>query len=66
MLLPSTALVIGVVTVARRWALEPELRRAAREVMAAMRVHLGTLLVTCATVAAAGVLAIVALHVATD
>lgn len=65
-LLPLTALVVGFVTVLRRWRREPELRQATRAAFSAISAHFGTLLIAGTTVAAAGVLAIVALHVATD
>jgi hypothetical protein len=48
------------------WTRDAELRRAAAEVAAAIRAHAATLLVFLATVASAGILAIVALHVLTD
>lgn len=48
------------------WRSNAELRQAALESLAAVRAHLATLLIGGATLAAAGILAIVALHVATD
>jgi len=64
--LPLVALGTGCWLLYRRWYADVELRRAARETLAAIRVHLSTLLVTLATAVAAVILAIVALHVATD
>ena len=46
--------------------LEAELRQTARQTLAAIRTHLATLLLAVATLMAAGILAIVALHVLTD
>jgi hypothetical protein len=50
----------------RGWSRETELRQATRNTLATLSVHLATLLVAAATLAAGGVLAIVALHVLTD
>ena len=66
MALPLAVFVIGCVTLLRGWHADMELQQAARQTLAAMRVHLATLCVAAATVAAAGVLAIVALHALTD
>jgi hypothetical protein len=64
--LPFAALVIGCATVLLSWRSDAELRQAALESLAAVRAHLATLLIGGATLAAAGILAIVALHMATD
>lgn len=64
--LPLTALITGGWLLYRRWHDDAELRRAAMEMLSAVRTHVSTLLVTAATVAAAVILSIVALHVATD
>jgi ABC-type Fe3+ transport system permease subunit len=66
MALPFAVLVAGCVTLLRGWHHDTELRQAARQTLAAIRAHLPTLCVAAATVAAAGVLAIVALHSLTD
>ncbi len=66
MALPLAVLVTGCVTVLRGWHDDTELQQAARQTLAAIRAHLATLCVAAATVAAAGVLAIVALHSLTD
>ncbi len=66
MALPFAVLVIGCATLLRTWNAEVELRQAARETFAAFRQHLATLIVALTTIAAAGILAIVALHVLTD
>lgn len=57
--LPFTALVLGCGTLARGWNTDAELRQAIRE-------HLSILLIAAATLASATMLAIVALHVATN
>lgn len=64
--LPLAVLVTGCATLLRRWSDEVELRQAARHTFAAFRAHLPTALVAGATLAAGGVLAIVALHLLTD
>ncbi|HEY1950285.1 MAG TPA: hypothetical protein VGG97_24965 [Bryobacteraceae bacterium] len=64
--MPSAVLVTGCGTLLRGWSHETELRQAARHTLATLRTHLATLLVATATLAAGGVLAIVALHVLTD
>jgi anti-sigma factor RsiW len=64
--LPLAALVLGCVTVLRAWQGDAELRQAALRTLVAVRAHLATLLVAGATLAAGGILAIVALHVITD
>ncbi len=60
--LPLTVLVTGSVALLRNWKDNAELRYATQQTLAAMRAHLATLFVAAATLAAAGVLAIVALH----
>jgi len=64
--LPLAVLVIGCGTLLRGWRYEVELRHATRQTLAAIRVHLATLLIAAATLTAGGVLAIVALHMLTD
>lgn len=64
--LPLTVLVSGCATLLRQWSQDVELRQAVRQSHAAVRAHLSSLLIAGATLAAAGVLAIVALHVASD
>lgn len=64
--LPFTVLTTGCVTLARKWRTDAELRQAAWDTVAAIRAHLSALLIASASVTAAGVLAIVALHVLTD
>jgi hypothetical protein len=59
-------LVSGCGTLLRSWSVDVELRQAARQTLAAVRVHLATLSVAGATLTAGGVLAIVALHILTD
>jgi hypothetical protein len=64
--LPFAVLVTGCVALLHSWHDNSELRQAARQTLAAIRAHLATLLVAVATLAAAGVLAIVAMHSLTD
>jgi hypothetical protein len=64
--LPFAALVIGAATVVRTWRTDAQLRDAAVQTLAAVRAHLVAILIVLATLIAAGILAIVALHVITD
>jgi len=64
--LPFTVLVLGSATLLRAWRSDAQLREAGRQALAAIRAHLATALIAAATVTAAGILAIVALHVLTD
>lgn len=64
--LPLAVLVTGCATLLHRWSRETELRQAARDTLLALHAHLGTVLVAGATLAAGSVLAIVALHMASD
>lgn len=64
--LPLMVLVTGGATLLRRWSDDVELQQASRAVVAAVRRHLGTAMIAGSTLAAGGVLAIVALHVLTD
>jgi hypothetical protein len=60
------ALVTGGATLLRAWESDAELRQAARQMLGIARAHLATLLIAAATLAAGGILAIVALHAITD
>lgn len=64
--LPFAVLVTGCGTLLRSWSSEVQLRQATLQTLTAIRAHLAALLVAGATLIAAGVLAIVALHVLTD
>ena len=64
--LPLAVLVTGCVTLWRRWSDEVELRQASRQTLAALSANWATVLVAGSTLAAGGVLAIVALHLLTD
>jgi len=66
MALPFAVLLIGCATLLRGWSDDDELRKAARQTLAAIRGHLATLIVAVATLTAGGILAIVALHSLTD
>jgi hypothetical protein len=63
---PLLVLISGCATLVPRWRYEPELRQATRDLITVLKAHWETAVVAIATTAAAGVLAIVALHVATD
>ena len=64
--LPLAVLVTGCGTLLRTWSDEVGLRLAARQTLTAISAHLATVFVAGATLTAAGVLAIVALHMLTD
>ena len=64
--LPLIVLAVGCATLLRAWIDNAELRQATWQTLAAIRAHFATLLVAVATVAAAGILGIVAVHVLTD
>jgi len=66
MALPAWVLVVGLATLLRTWQGDPELRRAARRTLAEVRARLTLLLLAAATLAAAGVLAVVAVHALAD
>ena len=63
---PFAALVIGFVTLLRSWRRNAEVRQAAVDMLGTVRAHIATLLIAAATLAAGGILLIVALHVVTD
>jgi hypothetical protein len=64
--LPLAVFIIGCVALLRSWLTDAKFRQAALEAFAAVRAHLATLAIAGATVVAAGVLAVVAIHVITD
>jgi hypothetical protein len=64
--LPAAVFFTGCAAVLRSWNDDADLRQAGRHVFGAIRTHLATVLVALATLTAAGVLVIVALHVLTD
>ena len=65
MALPMTVLLVGTSTLLRSWRGDAELRASTRQVVVVIRGHIAPLLIAVATLAAAGILAIVALHVVT-
>ena len=65
-LMPLAALVIGGFTVVRSWRNDSQLRQAAYAVVGALRPHIAALVISAATLAAGGILAVVALHLITD
>lgn len=64
--LPLAVLVTGCARLLHGWSDEADLRQAARQTLALLDAHLPALLVAGATLAAGGVLAIVALHLLAD
>ena len=60
--LPLAALLAGCLTLLRNWNQDTEPRQAARQLFAMPRLHLATLLIAAATLAAGLILAVVALH----
>lgn len=64
--LPLIVFISGCGILLRRWSRDKELRDAARQMLTTVRTHLATLLVAGASLAAGGILGIVALHVLTD
>jgi hypothetical protein len=60
--MPLAAFVIGGATLLRSWQSDGTLR----QTVAAVRAHLATLLIAGATLAAGGILAVVAVHMITD
>lgn len=60
--LPLAVVVIGFTTLRRSWTHDEGLRQAVARTLVAARTHLATLLIAVATLAAASVLGLVALH----
>ena len=61
-MMPLAALVIGCATLLRSWKSDGHLR----QTLIAVRPHLATLFIAAATLVAGGILAVVAVHMATD
>ena len=64
--LPLVVLAIGSATLLRQWSEDASLRLATVRTLVSIRAHYATLLIAAATIAAAGILAAVAVHVLTD
>lgn len=64
--LPSTVLFLGGATLLQGWATDAELRRAAQQTLGTFRRHMATVFVAGATFMAAGILAIVVMHMLTN
>ncbi len=62
---PLLVLAVGCVTLVRSWRSDPALRSATVQTLTFVRAHMAMCLVTMATVGAALILAIVALHLVT-
>ena len=63
---PFLAFILGASTILRNWNSDPNLRQLASTTFAALRAQASFLLITAATVLAAAILSIVALHLLTD
>jgi len=66
MALPLVVLITGCATLLRSWKTDVELRKAVGHTLIVVRVHLAMLLIAAATLAASGILAIVALYAISD
>jgi hypothetical protein len=64
--LPLVVLVTGLGTIFHLWTTDTELRQATRQAFKILTRHSATALISAATLAAGGFLAIVALHMLTD
>src|SRR5258707_15521635 len=64
--LPFAAFVVGCSSLVRGWSRDAEMRRAALATVAAIRAHMAMLLIAGASLAAGGILAIVAVHMITE
>ena len=64
--LPFAALVLGAASTFRTWRNDAHLRQLASDTFATVRAHASFLLIAAATLLAASILAIVALHLLTD
>ena len=62
---PLIVLATGCITLLRAWKSNPELRQATLRTLDSVRAYLATVFVAVATLAAAAILAVVALHVIT-
>lgn len=63
MALPLMVTLSGCISLVQSWRRSEELLEAARDTMRRLRMHFATVVILVATVTAAGILAIVALHV---
>ncbi len=63
---PLAVLVIGCVTLLRNWSNDTKQRQAACKPSTAIRLHLATLIIVAATLAAGVILAVVAVHMLTN
>ncbi|HLH56411.1 MAG TPA: hypothetical protein VKY92_22680 [Verrucomicrobiae bacterium] len=64
--MPLSVLAVGCATLMRAWSKDASFRDATISMLTIMREHMATLLILAATILAAGVLAVVAVHVITD
>jgi hypothetical protein len=66
MALPLIVTLSGCISLVQGWRSSDELREAVRDTAGHLRAHLATFLILVATATAAGILAVVALHVLTE
>jgi hypothetical protein len=66
MAMPAAVFVLGGATLLRAWKSDNEMRRAVCQLVPIIRAHFAMLLTVLATLTAAGILGIVALHAVTD
>jgi hypothetical protein len=64
--IPLTVLIVGAIALARIWNEDAQLRLSADIVFNAFRTHFETALIATATLASAGVLAFIGVHMLTD
>ena len=64
--LPVVVLVLGVASLGRNWMADESLRRATAQTVTAIRAHFAMVVVAAATLAAFGILSIVAVHMIAD
>ena len=64
--LPLLVLAIGCATLLRQWTVDGALRQATLQTLVSVRAHFATLLIAAATLASAGILGAVDIHVLTD
>jgi LPS O-antigen subunit length determinant protein (WzzB/FepE family) len=64
--LPLAVFAIGSLALLRQWSEDATLRQATMQTLVAVRTHFATFLIAATTVASAGILAAIAVHVLTD
>jgi hypothetical protein len=64
--MPLVALIVGCTMVLRNWGRDAEFRRAIVEILSITRAHVVPVVIAGTTLMAAGILAIVAMHMITE